>query len=166
MMTSDVLVTAIQSKLIEQNKWLAVAESCTGGLVSDLITNTPGATKFFLGGVICYANEIKNNILAVKLQTMINFGAVSQQTVEEMSSGIRNLFCSTQHPKESIIGLAVTGISGPGGGTVDKPVGLVWISLESNRGKLSQHFQWHGSRQENKLETAEMALRMLLDHIE
>ena len=143
------IINDLQDLFIAQNKWLVTAESCTGGLISHLITEVPGSSGYFLGGVVCYANEIKQNIVGVHASTIETFGAVSQQTVEEMASGIRSRFANPMQPVNDIVSIAVTGVAGPGGGTADKPVGLVWIGINSQQGKLARQFIWQGNRQEN-----------------
>jgi PncC family amidohydrolase len=164
METND-LIRSIQKTFNTQNRWLVLAESCTGGLISSLVTDTPGASSFYLGGVISYANQIKTQILGVPQQTLDTYGAVSKETATEMVLGVRKLISSTQIPPEQIVGLAVTGIAGPGGGTEEKPVGLVYIAIDSLEGLVCHRFQWHGSRQENNIHTARIALKMLLGHI-
>ena len=110
----------IVGRLLEQREMtLAVAESCTGGLVSHRITNVPGSSAYYSGSITAYSNEIKEVILRVQHRTLVHYGAVSEQTVLEMARGVRDLF-------QANVGLAVTGIAGPGGGTPEKPVGLVY----------------------------------------
>ena len=105
----------LAGKLLRQRCWqLAVAESCTGGLVGHLLTNVPGSSDYFLGGVISYANEAKLSLLGVHLETLETFGAVSRQTVLEMAGGVRHLLSAD-------VGLSVSGIAGPGGGTPVNP---------------------------------------------
>lgn len=103
---------------------LAVAESCTGGLLGNRITDLPGSSDFFAGGIIAYSNDIKRNLLGVKAETLSEYGAVSQETAGEMASGIRKKMGTD-------LGVSITGIAGPGGGSDEKPVGLVFIGLSS-----------------------------------
>ena len=110
--------------LLKRHLSLAVAESCTGGLVGHLITNVPGSSQYFLGGVMVYSDEIKMKLLGVRQQTLQKQGAVSRETVQEMASGVRRLLAAD-------IGAAISGIAGPGGGTTEKPVGLTWIGLSA-----------------------------------
>ena len=116
------LEQVIGSLLNANNETLSVAESCTGGYISHLITSIPGSSSYFLGGVVSYSNQAKMNVLNVKQETLTNFGAVSEQTVKEMAEGVRKALNSTY-------GIATSGIAGPDGGTKDKPVGTVWLAV-------------------------------------
>lgn len=137
---------------------LALAESCTGGLVSSLITDVAGSSEYFLGGAVCYANRAKEAILGVRPETLQAHGAVSAETAAEMAQGARRLFGAD-------LGLAVTGIAGPGGGSAEKPVGLVYIHLSAPRAEIGQHFIWHSDRVGNKRLSAEAALKLLVDYL-
>jgi len=134
---------------------LAVAESCTGGLIAHRITNVPGSSLYFVGGMVTYGNEAKEKILGVKAETIAAFGAVSEQVAQEMARGVRLAM-------DADVGLAVTGIAGPGGGTPEKPVGLTWIGLSMPQGEEAWRFVWQGSRVENKEASAEKALQILV----
>jgi len=103
---------------------IATVESCTGGLIADKITNIPGCSKYFLGGVVSYDNEIKINVVRVPKKIIIDYGAVSKETAYHMAIGTKNLF-------KADITVATTGIAGPDGGTEEKPVGLVYIAVAS-----------------------------------
>lgn len=140
------------------NVHLAVAESCTGGLISHLLTNVPGSSDYFLGSVISYSNQVKTQLLKVKLETLAIYGAVSRETVIEMARGVRTLLSAD-------IGISVSGIAGPGGGTLDKPIGTTWIGLSIDGLDQAWHFQFGGDRQEIKRQAAEMALSLLVDHL-
>jgi PncC family amidohydrolase len=137
---------------------LAAAESCTGGLLSHLLTNVPGSSDYFLGSVISYANQAKIHLLDVKPETLERFGAVSRDTVLEMAHGVRQVFSAD-------IGISVSGIAGPGGGTPDKPVGTTWIGLSVAESDQAWLFQFSGDRQEIKRQAAEMALRLLIEYL-
>lgn len=137
---------------------LGVAESCTGGLISHRITNVAGSSDYFEGAVISYSNELKKGLLDVKDETLRKFGAVSQECAKEMTVGVREL-------AKTDIGLAVTGIAGPGGGIPEKPVGLVYIALASSRGVTCKEYRVQGNREENKNAFANAALGMLLEHL-
>ncbi|MCB1193386.1 MAG: nicotinamide-nucleotide amidohydrolase family protein [Leptospiraceae bacterium] len=113
----------IHQKLTKDNKTLATAESCTGGLVAKKITDIPGSSLYFLGSVVAYHNEIKTKLLQVKPKTLEKFGAVSKETAIEMAEGLENLF-------QTDFSLSITGIAGPGGGTEDKKVGLVFVGVK------------------------------------
>jgi nicotinamide-nucleotide amidase len=116
------LEEAVGRLLLAQNKTVAVAESCTGGHIAHTFTRIPGSSNYFQGGIVPYHNDLKTGVLGVKKETIKQFGAVSEQTVTEMAQQVRTLL-------HADIGLASTGIAGPGGGTPEKPVGTVWIAL-------------------------------------
>jgi nicotinamide-nucleotide amidase len=117
----ETLETAIGKLLKNQGKTLALAESCTGGYISHMITTVPGSSSYLQGAVVPYHNEWKEKILGVKKETLLRHGAVSEETIREMAEGVRKLFGSD-------FGLASSGIAGPDGGSEDKPVGTVWIA--------------------------------------
>ncbi len=137
---------------------LAVAESCTGGLVGHRITNVPGSSDYYLGSVTAYAYEAKVRLLGVSWDTLNTFGAVSRETVLEMARGVRAALGAE-------IGLSVSGIAGPGGGTPEKPVGTTWIGLSAAGYEGAWHYAWSGDRLQNKELSAEMALRLLVDYL-
>lgn len=116
------LEEAVGRLLLAQNKTVAVAESCTGGHIAHTFTSVPGSSTYFQGGIIPYHNELKIGVLGIKEETIEQFGAVSEQTVREMAQQVRTIL-------HADIGLASSGIAGPGGGTPEKPVGTVWIAL-------------------------------------
>ena len=137
--------------LLEEGITIAVAESCTGGLIGHRLTNVPGSSAYFRGGVVVYSNQAKTDLLGVKHETLETYGAVSEQTVREMVQGLQERF-------DSNLGLAVTGIAGPDGGTAEKPVGTVHIGLAAGDEILSSKYQFWGSREHIKTEAALMAL--------
>ncbi|WBL44946.1 competence/damage-inducible protein A [Algoriphagus halophytocola] len=118
---TETLETAIAKLLTTKKKTVALAESCTGGYISHLMTSIPGSSSYFQGSVVPYHNQFKSEIIGVKETTLEKFGAVSEETVKEMATGVRSLF-------RSDIGLASSGIAGPDGGTESKPVGTIWIA--------------------------------------
>jgi PncC family amidohydrolase len=138
---------------------LSTAESCTGGLIAHRLTDIPGSSEYILGGIVAYANEIKQRLLHVQEETLIDYGAVSEQTAGEMAVGSQQAF-------EADFAVSVTGIAGPGGGTVAKPVGLTYIGLAGKSGllKVERHV-WQGDRDANKKASAEAAMRLALEHI-
>jgi PncC family amidohydrolase len=138
---------------------LVTAESCTGGLIADRITDVPGSSDYFAGGVVAYANDVKTGTLGVSPVTLAQFGAVSRETVLEMARGARSLL-------HADIAVSVSGIAGPGGGLPGKPVGTMWIGLVSAEGKWARAFRFPGSRGEVKAAGAEAALQMLLDYLQ
>ena len=144
--------------LREHGLTIAVAESATGGLVSDLITNVAGSSDYFKGSVVAYDNEIKVKVLGVKSETLARQGAVSHQTAEEMADGIRRLMNAS-------IGLSTTGIAGPAGATPGKPVGLFYIGIASDFGTRAVEHVFAGDRLQNKKSAAEAALIMLREHL-
>ena len=119
--------------LSEQGRSVAVAESCTGGLIAHRFTDVPGSSEYFLGGVVAYSNEAKHSLLGVPENLLMEHGAVSEPVARSMAEGVRERF-------NADIGVATTGISGPGGGSEEKPVGLVYVAIawsEANPG--SEH---------------------------
>ncbi|MDW8325050.1 MAG: CinA family protein [Anaerolineales bacterium] len=156
-MTSD-LESEIGRLLTERRLTLATAESCTGGLVGHRLTNVPGSSAYFLGGIIAYSNDAKERLLGVRRETLSEHGAVSEATVREMACGVR-------HTLGADIGLAVTGIAGPGGGLPDKPVGLVWLALSARDAEIVRRFVWDGDRLNNKERSAEAALELVRDYL-
>jgi nicotinamide-nucleotide amidase len=132
---------------------LAVAESCTGGLLGERITNIPGSSDVFLGGVIAYHNDVKRNELGVRQEDIERYGAVSEQVALQMASGIRERFAAD-------VGVSVTGIAGPGGGTPEKPVGLVWIAVHGSDVR-ARRFHVGGDRAEIRQRAAQAALEMV-----
>jgi PncC family amidohydrolase len=138
---------------------LATAESCTGGLVSDRITNVSGSSEYFPGGIVAYSYEAKASLLGVSWTTLNSHGAVSEETVLEMARGARKLF-------DADIAISVSGIAGPTGGTPEKPVGTTWFGLSTNEGEWSRHFIWDGDRKKNKHLSSEIALQFVIDYLE
>jgi len=145
----------VVGRLLRQRQLtLATAESCTGGLLGGAITAEAGSSDYYLGGVISYANEVKQNLIDVNETSLQSHGAVSELVAKEMAEGVRKRFGSD-------IGLATTGIAGPGGGTTTKPVGLVYIALAHRKGVLVEKKQFSGNRQSIRNMTVESALNML-----
>jgi PncC family amidohydrolase len=138
---------------------LATAESCTGGLVSDRITNISGSSEYFPGGIVAYSYEAKASLLGVSWDTLNLHGAVSEETVLEMARGARKLF-------NADIGISVSGIAGPTGGTPEKPVGTTWFGLVTDTGDWARHFIWDGDRMHNKHLSSEAAIQFVVDYLE
>jgi len=138
---------------------LATSESCTGGLIADRITNVPGSSEYFRGGIVAYAYEAKVALLGVSWDTLRTYGAVSKATVIEMARGARVTLGAD-------IAISVSGIAGPGGGMPDKPVGTTWIGLSTTEGDWARKFVWDGDRLQNKAYSADAALQLLMDYLE
>jgi PncC family amidohydrolase len=137
---------------------LATAESCTGGLIADKITDVPGSSEYFIGGFVSYAYEAKVATLGVSWDTLHKFGAVSRETVLEMARGARKALGAD-------IAVSVSGIAGPGGGMPEKPVGTTWIGLVTPEGESAQVFYWKGNRRKNKEQSANAALKMVIEYL-
>lgn len=133
---------------------LGIAESCSGGLTSHLITNVPGSSFYFKGGIIAYSNSIKVNVLGVSEKTIERFGAVSKNTASEMAIGIKNVI-------NSDLGLSITGIAGPSGATEKKPIGLVYIGLSHNKDTIVKEFLFSGTRESIKEQSAYYAMDLI-----
>lgn len=155
----DTLVARCKELLLEQKKCLSTAESCTGGMLSKMLTDLPGSSKFFWGSICTYSNDAKVQLLGVKKETLIYFGAVSRETAQEMAQGMLNV-------SGSDISLAITGIAGPGGSTEKKEVGLVYIALADQRGCLVKENHFPGDRQEVRIRAAKTALDLLRRRLE
>ena len=148
----------IGERLTETGQSLATAESCSGGLIAHRITNVAGASAYFLGGVVAYSNVVKEAELGIPHETLAAHGAVSEAVARAMAKGIRGRLGAD-------FGLAVTGLAGPSGATVEKPVGLVFIALAGPEGTRITRNQFTGSREAIKAQTAETALRLLWEYI-
>jgi PncC family amidohydrolase len=157
-MTNELLEITAGRLLLKHRLTLATAESCTGGLIGHRLTNVPGSSEYFLGGIIAYANVIKERVLSVSRQTLDTHGAVSAETAVEMARGARRMLGVD-------IAISVTGIAGPGGGTPEKPVGLVYIALAAPDFERVEQFVWNQDREGNKWESAEAALRLVLEYL-
>lgn len=148
----------ISELLRQKGLRLAVAESCTGGLIGHRITNVPGSSTYFVGGIVSYAYEAKVRLLGVRWETLEQHGAVSRETVLEMALGVRLALAAD-------LGVAVSGIAGPGGGTADKPVGLTWIGLSAPDGDEAWSYRFTGDRLKIKEQAADQALNKLVEYL-
>jgi PncC family amidohydrolase len=161
--TEEVLEKTLEhqvgSLLQQRNYKLAVAESCTGGLIADRLTNIPGSSEYFRGGIVAYAYGAKVALLNVSWDTLRAYGAVSEETVIEMARGARTTLGAD-------IAVSVSGIAGPGGGLPDKPVGTTWIGLSTSEGDWARKFVWEGNRLQNKVFSADAALQFVVDYFE
>lgn len=133
---------------------LSIAESCTGGMIAHLITSIPGSSRYFTGSVVAYSNEIKEKILGVRKESLESFGAVSEPVVKEMAAGALKIF-GTDYS------IATSGIAGPDGGTREKPVGTVWISVASSKRIIAEKFRFGNMRDTNIQKASLTALNML-----
>ncbi len=148
----------IGSLLRERGLKLAVAESCTGGLIGHRITEVPGSSDYFQGGVIAYAYEAKVALLGVSWDSLHVHGAVSREVALEMARGARQALSAD-------LAVSVTGIAGPGGGLPNKPVGTTWIGLAAPQGAWARLYCFPGDRSRNKAASSEAALQLLLDYL-
>jgi PncC family amidohydrolase len=148
----------IIARLVERGKTVAVAESCTGGLIGHRLTQVPGSSAAFLGGVIAYHNDVKERLLGVPAAVLEREGAVSEATALAMAEGARRLLGAD-------VAVAATGIAGPSGGTDDKPVGLTYVAVVGAEARTCERHLWRGGRQANKESSAEAALALLRRHL-
>jgi PncC family amidohydrolase len=163
---NDLLPEILIGDLLKAKKTkLTFAESCTGGLVGHRITNVPGSSEYYLGSVTAYAYEVKESLLGVKHETLNTVGAVSRECVLEMASGVRKAL-SGGFPLENVIGMSISGIAGPGGGTPEKPVGTVWVGMSTPDGEWAWKFQWQGDRLKNKEDSAQAALLLVVYYLQ
>ena len=149
------LVSALSAKGLT----CATAESCTGGGVGSAITSVAGSSKVFLGGVISYSNEVKADVLGVSRDTLASVGAVSSEVASQMASGARRVIGSD-------LAVSLTGIAGPGGGSAEKPVGLVWFGLATSKGVTTQCRIFPGDRAAVRSAAIAHALGLLLSAVE
>ena len=154
----DTLESAIGEILKATGKTLSTAESCTGGMISSLITSVPGSSEYFLGSVTSYANSVKENVLGVPSKIIEEYGAVSSECVSAMAEGVRRLTGSDYS-------VATSGIAGPGGGSDKKPVGTVWIGVSSHMGTETFSLRFNSDRKRNIERFSSSALHILLKRI-
>lgn len=164
-MSNLLLENQIGELLRSKQMKLTFAESCTGGLVGHRITNVAGSSEYYLGSITTYANQVKEQLLGVSPQTLQNYGAVSRECVIEMAQGVRRVLRGG-FPLEQVIGASVSGIAGPGGGSIDKPVGTVWIGMSTPTGEWAWHFCWPGDRIQNKEDSAQAALQLVVWYLQ
>lgn len=150
----ETLEAAVGRGLREKGLTVAVAESCTGGLLGDRFTNVPGSSDYFLGAVVSYSNEAKMKLLGVQNDTLMEHGAVSEETASEMAQGVRQIL-------QADIGISITGISGPDGGTPEKPVGLTFIAIDYSGDVNVKRLMFLRDRRFNKELAAQTALNLV-----
>jgi nicotinamide-nucleotide amidase len=148
------IVSTIHSLLIKSHKTVAVAESCTGGLLSELLTDIPGGSKYFLLGVVAYSNKAKETLLRIPRPLLTRRGAVSKEVAKKMAESIRKL-------AKADFGIGITGIAGPTGGSPDKPIGTVFIAIDTNNKKICKKFNFAGNRTSVRNKAALKALELL-----
>lgn len=146
----------VADRLVGRGAMLATAESCTGGWIAKVITDLPGSSAWFAGGIVTYSNEAKADLLDVRPETLATAGAVSEAVVREMADGARRKFGVD-------ISVAVSGIAGPDGGTASKPVGTVWIAWSSVDATIARHYVFDGNRKAVRKKTVMAALSGVAD---
>jgi nicotinamide-nucleotide amidase len=156
---TETLVEKVSRRLLERGVTISVAESCTGGLLGELLTRMPGSSKAFVGGVIAYANEVKVRDLGVAEATLAAHGAVSEPTAREMAAGARQRFGTD-------LAIGITGVAGPDGGTPDKPVGTVWIALAAADGTTTKKLSWPGLRDQVRLLSSWWGLKLVDERLD
>jgi PncC family amidohydrolase len=147
------------SLLRQRGQTLATAESCTGGLIGHLLTEIPGSSDYYQGGLISYSDALKQSELGVETDTLASHGAVSAQTCIAMAEGARKRYGSD-------IAIAVTGIAGPTGDSPGKPLGLTYVAVADAAGHEVERHQWFGDRHRNKVASAAAALTLLVERLE
>jgi PncC family amidohydrolase len=150
------LAERLQAICLERGLTVAVAESCTGGLVADAITDIPGSSAYFLGGIVSYGNDAKADLLGVPVEVIAAHGAVSAQVGRAMAEGARSRF-------DTDLAASVTGVAGPDGGTEAKPVGLTYVAVAGAIGVDVRRFLWPGDRAANKESSAAAVLEVLVE---
>ncbi len=155
----ETLSEVVGRRLKQRHLTLAVAESCTGGWIGKQLTDVPGSSEYFVGGVVCYSNQAKQTLLGVSSELLQSEGAVSEAAALQMAAGVRRVLGSS-------VGLAVTGIAGPGGGTDTKPVGTVCIGLSMDTGDRARRVRLPGDREGIRLRSANLALDWLRRELE
>ncbi|MDP3017007.1 MAG: CinA family protein [Deltaproteobacteria bacterium] len=150
------LEKAIGDRLRKKGWTLSIAESCTGGLINDRITDVPGSSDYFMGGMVTYSNKSKTELLGIPEAYIKRFGAVSPQVARKMAQGVRKAFGTT-------FGLSTTGVAGPTGGTKRSPVGRVFIGIAAGRKTWVKREDLKGSRREIKKKASERALQLFFE---
>ncbi len=153
------LAGRLQAACVSRGLTVATAESCTGGLVAHLLTEVPGSSAYVRGGLVAYADEVKRTVLGVPADVLVAHGAVSAQVAVAMAEGARDRLGAD-------LGVGVTGIAGPDGGSEAKPVGLVYVAAAGPGPTTVRRFLWSGNRSENKRDSARVAIEMLLARAE
>ncbi len=152
------MLIKIHNKLLKQKYTIAIAESCTGGLLSAELTKNPGASVYFLLGVVAYSNKSKEGILKIPPKLISKYGAVSRQVAISMAENIRK-------KSKADLGISITGIAGPGGATTNKPVGTVFICLSTKNINTCQKLSLHGNRRSIQKKAIQKVLHLLCEHL-
>jgi competence/damage-inducible protein CinA-like protein len=152
--SGETLEEVVGMYLVMKQKTLATAESCTGGLLGERITRVPGSSEYYLGGAVCYSNELKTRFAGVSPRLLETYGAVSKPVAQALAEGIRR-------KTNASVGIGITGIAGPGGGTEEKPAGMVFIAVADERGTEVREFRFPGDRERVRLLSSQFALEML-----
>jgi nicotinamide-nucleotide amidase len=148
----------VTNYLIDKKLKIATAESCTGGLIANTLTNISGSSVYFDRGIVSYSNNAKNELLNVSEKLLEEYGAVSEPIAKEMAENIRKI-------SKVDIGISTTGIAGPTGGTKKKPIGLVYIGLSTKKYTIVKKFLFKGNRIDNKISTCNSALKMIYEYL-
>jgi nicotinamide-nucleotide amidase len=155
---ADKIIKQIHNQLRKQVKTISVAESCTGGLLSNRLTSQPGSSDYFLLGVVSYSNRSKEMILGIPAKIILRYGAVSRQVAILMAGNIRKII-------HSDFGLSITGIAGPAGATLAKPIGTIYICLSGKNINICRKFHFSGNRENIRKRSTQEALRLLCAHL-
>lgn len=150
------LPVCVGRELYAAGMTISCAESCTGGLLTSTLTDVPGSSAYVMGSVVSYSNDVKSRILHVAEDTIAAYGAVSEETARAMAEGVRRLM-------QTDLGVGITGIAGPDGGSAEKPVGLVYIAVSDRSNTVVQKNYFRGTRLENKRAAVDKALAMIRD---
>ena len=148
----------LQDLMVSRGLTLSLAESCTGGSIASVITDIPGSSAYFMGSAVTYSNEAKTSILGVSSDTLMEFGAVSRETAVEMALGASKVF-------DSDIAASVTGIAGPDGGSEEKPVGTVWMTVTDGSRCVSSVSQFKGDRSEIRSQSVDTLIDLIVDFV-
>lgn len=154
----ELIVNQVHKSLIKTKRTIAVAESCTGGLISYLLTQMSGSSQYFILGVVTYSNQAKTNILHIPETLIAKKGAVSREVAQKMAQSIRKL-------AKADFGIGITGIAGPAGGTPQEPIGTVFIAIDTKARKICKKFRFPGSRAVVRKKAALKALELLYANI-
>jgi len=151
------LAGRLQAVCVARGLTVATAESCTGGLVAHLLTEVPGSSAYVRGGIVAYADAVKRSELGIQEDVLAAHGAVSAQVAVAMAEGVRSRLATD-------LGVGITGVAGPDGGSAAKPVGLAYVAVAGRGPTTVRRFLWSGARSENKRDSARAAIELLLEH--